>query len=803
MADGKITFSVWLDAEEAQKELNSVKKKIIDLEATLQKQMTIKSGLEQEMQNAAAAAQEAKEKLQQLEQERLRMGAANLAKRGTYSVADMQEITARIEAQKASVQESEKAYQTISAAVDKQNAKIAETNAELERQKTIYGGLTQMAAAAGDEAGRAGKKGAAAARQAGSASDALASRLDKITSRIAGLAKRVLFFSLFTKAFQAFRQYVGKALKTSDEFTSAIARLKGALATAFTPIFTAILPAITALINVLSAAISMIARFVSFLFGSTVEASAAAAESLYDEANALDAVGGGAGKAAKQLAAFDEINQLSEPGGGGGGGGALDTNKIDFTNGIKGQMEELEIYLSGALLVLGAILTFTGASIPLGLGLMAVGALGLASALKEDWDTMPSNIKKALTNTLVLLGAGALVIGAVLAFSGVALPLGLGLMAAGAASLGTAAALNWDTLKEQIVGAWNSIRSWFVKNVGPIFTKEWWAQKFNSIKEGFQNVWNKFSVWVSNAWSKISDWFKKNIAPIFTREWWAKVFTSIHEGFQNVWSKFSAWVSNAWSKISEWFKKTIAPIFTRDWWRQRFDPIHIGFQTAWSTVSSAVSSAWDRISSWFRSTISPIFTADWWAKRWASIRDGFNNVKDQISSALSGAWSSITGWFQSSVAPIFTIDYWIEKFRAILTGFQNVWDQLTSWLTNAWDSLKRWWDGLSLKAPAVQGTSINVGGYSQASGSFRAPGLATGAVIPPNREFLAVLGDQTSGTNIEAPLQTIVDAVREALGGDGFGAVTIPIYLDGQKIAENTVRRINQTARGSGTFSVI
>ena len=43
------------------------------------------------------------------------------------------------------------------------------------------------------------------------------------------------------------------------------------------------------------------------------------------------------------------------------------------------------------------------------------------------------------------------------------------------------------------------------------------------------------------------------------------------------------------------------------------------------------------------------------------------------------------------------------------------------------------------------------------------PRLAQGAVIPPNREFLAVLGDQTSGTNIEAPLETIQDAVALVL----------------------------------------
>ena len=57
------------------------------------------------------------------------------------------------------------------------------------------------------------------------------------------------------------------------------------------------------------------------------------------------------------------------------------------------------------------------------------------------------------------------------------------------------------------------------------------------------------------------------------------------------------------------------------------------------------------------------------------------------------------------------------------------------------------------------------------------PQLAQGAVIPPNREFLAVLGDQKSGTNIEAPLETIVQAFRQALAEQGKDGSNRPIIL--------------------------
>ena len=72
------------------------------------------------------------------------------------------------------------------------------------------------------------------------------------------------------------------------------------------------------------------------------------------------------------------------------------------------------------------------------------------------------------------------------------------------------------------------------------------------------------------------------------------------------------------------------------------------------------------------------------------------------------------------------------------------------------------------------------------------PRLAEGAVIPANREFLAVLGDQKSGTNIETPLETMIEAFRTALSEYGGGDVTIPIYLDGKQIARHVIEINNR-----------
>ena len=67
------------------------------------------------------------------------------------------------------------------------------------------------------------------------------------------------------------------------------------------------------------------------------------------------------------------------------------------------------------------------------------------------------------------------------------------------------------------------------------------------------------------------------------------------------------------------------------------------------------------------------------------------------------------------------------------------------------------------------------------------PALAGGAVIPANRRFLAMLGDQRSGTNVEAPLDTIKQAVAEVLNGfAGGGEQPINIYI-GEELLDTVI----------------
>ncbi len=96
----------------------------------------------------------------------------------------------------------------------------------------------------------------------------------------------------------------------------------------------------------------------------------------------------------------------------------------------------------------------------------------------------------------------------------------------------------------------------------------------------------------------------------------------------------------------------------------------------------------------------------------------------------------------------------------------------------------------ALKSAEAKAKASTPSGNNYASQySSALPRMATGGVIPPNAEFLAILGDQKHGTNVEAPLTTIQDALRNVLrerGGTGGGNTTVILQVDGRELARVT-----------------
>lgn len=130
---------------------------------------------------------------------------------------------------------------------------------------------------------------------------------------------------------------------------------------------------------------------------------------------------------------------------------ALNWNKVkDGTSGVLGTILSTA---SKALLPLGIILALTGVALPLGIALIAVGAISLVAQKKLNWDSIGDKIKSILGTILSVVSKALLPLGAFLALTGVALPLGIALMAAGAVSLAKAKKPDWDTMKKNVGSA--------------------------------------------------------------------------------------------------------------------------------------------------------------------------------------------------------------------------------------------------------------------------------------------------------------------------------------------------------------
>ena len=123
-------------------------------------------------------------------------------------------------------------------------------------------------------------------------------------------------------------------------------------------------------------------------------------------------------------------------------------------NGLSDEIQNviaiITTVVSVAFLAIGAALAFSGANVPLGLTLLAAGAVTMGTAIMPNWNDLSDNVQQKISMITTVVGGALLAVGAILALSGVALPLGLGLMAAGALSLGAVATLNWDFVVNSI-----------------------------------------------------------------------------------------------------------------------------------------------------------------------------------------------------------------------------------------------------------------------------------------------------------------------------------------------------------------
>lgn len=726
-ADGSIIIKTEVDNKKAQSELKRLEIQIDKLNQKISGKQQTMSPLVEQSKQLGAALDEANRKLYNMQNN-----------------TDFYYTTAQVKEQEKTVKTMTAEYNKLNDQIDKMGNSVKADTAKLEEMQSKAGELAGQLAGAGKST-----KGMS------EAAEAAQQRIGKMSKHIATLARRVLVFSLITAALRKIKNYMWEVIQTNDEAMAAVARLKGALMTLAQPIINVVIPAFTLMVNVITRIVNAISRLVSLLFGTTIQKSAQGAKALNDQKKSIEGVGKAAKDASKYLAGFDELNVMDDQSNSDSGGGlGVDTSggiAPDFTGQISDSLSAVvELFTGAALLGLGAILTFSGANIPLGLALMALGAIAIWDSVTENWDAIKEMLQgTALGMAALITGLVLVVLGILLAFSGVSIPVGLGLILAGAAVLAPAVAANWDTLKPQILQVCSELLT--------IGTPLLLAIGLTLTLTGV-NLPLGIGLLVAGA---------AGLAAIAALNW-----DSIVTALQGPIGKVAAIAGASLLVLGIILLFTGVGI-----------PLGLGLILAggaslaaaiapnWDFIKDKISGMWGNIKNWWNTNVAKFFTKEWWSNLGRKVIDG-------LLSGLRNAWNAIVSWVQGAV----------------------------DWISNAFSSVVNFFTGgggTSTQGSFSGQSAVNM----QAMPALRAvdvPALARGAVIPPNREFMAVLGDQKHGTNIEAPADLIRQIFREESGNSG-GDIVIRFTGELAQLARvltpeiTRQQRQNQRAWGGGS----
>lgn len=292
----------------------------------------------------------------------------------------------------------------------------------------------------------------------------------------------------------------------------------------------------------------------------------------------------------------------------------------------------------------------------------------------------------------------------------------------------------------------------------------WGKPIFDGVKEAFrntaniiQNVWETILKPVWDTFMETLDWlWKEHLKPLVDE--FLDFCGTLADGALQIYNKFI-------SPIVNWFVNVFGP------------PIRNAFQMVVSVIGSVIGTVVDAAKGIIEALkgvvnfIVGVFTGDW-KKAWNGIKQAFQGVVDGIKGIFKGAVNVI-------------IDLINTMLRAMTTGINTV------------------IRGVNKMSFTVPDWVLGIGGKTfgfniKEIKGYQIPKLAQGAVIPPNQQFAAILGDQTHGRNLEAPEGLIRQIFREEMGKPNGGDWRIYVMLPDGTITGETVitaaQRANQRA---------
>lgn len=471
-----------------------------------------------------------------------------------------------------------------------------------------------------------------------------------------------------------------------------------------------------------------------------------------------------AGKQAKKsLAAFDDLNIISS----GAGGGAETTPEIS-TGGISG----------GGIDVDTSALTETENEVGGFASVLQEQFAKIAEMATQIWNSEP--IQAFVETSKTILG-----------------------------TLWNFTTTMWDDVKTNTSTTWNNIRDDFstiTSNMLQLWVKVW--QDMNvAIQTWGQPIIDSISGLFNSIWSTAIDPFIQLVTGVladFTQilldlwnEHGATLLNNVGEFVYNIIGLFQSIYDNILEPI-------ITPLLeTLSWlWEEHLSKMVYALGDFIMSLVNGVMEIYnkftDPIVKFILEILSPI-----WSALASTVIGVLGTIIGVVVDVVTGIIEILTGLIDFIVG-VFTGN-WGKALNGIKTTFKGVFDAIAGIFKGV----------LNIFIDVINGL---ISGINSAIGIINAipgveipkipkiPKLAQGAVIPPNKEFLAVLGDQKQGVNIETPLATMVEAFQMALdsrGGYSGGKTEVVLELDGREFGRAVVEQGNRENRRIGTRLVI
>ena len=630
---------------------------------------------------------------------------------------------------------------------------------------------------------------------------AMTKGMGRFSRRIAGLASSALIFNLLSSGLRQMTNYMGTALLSSTSLRQALGNLEGAAMTAAAPLIQVLTPALTALANAAATVFAYLAKLVAFLTGKTVSSAKAAA-------NGMSGTSKAAKDAAKSLAGFDEIERLDKKDSSSGGSGAsgitpnydFDTQD-SFLDSVLAAIEAGEWNRVGQLIAQKLNEALAAIPWPDIQDKAQTWATNIADTLngfiaRLDWRLVGSTLAQGLNTALIFADTMVQSIHWDTLGNGIGNGMNQCVEELDWEALGRVMIAKWKIVFETLHGF---IQTFDFSALGDAFARATmaainnidWPQAAADLVSGAAGLLEALAHWIDGLdWQQIGSTIAECITNIDYAELAQAILDLLSAAVTGLADGLSALaghlVGDFIQGIKQWFDdvQTQAAVagYGDDVAQYLFDGFIDGLEALWNGIGQWI---YDHIFTPFKNGICEAFgihSPSTEAKSWGSY------ISQGLLDGLASKWENITGWLRDLKQNF--VDAWnniraktTETFNSLGQTISDIWNGIGEAIKTAVntaigfmnrllsgaaamvngmiDVLNRFQIDVPEDVPLIGGTSF---GFALDHVSApQIPYLAQGAVIPANREFLAVLGDQSHGTNVEAPLDTIKQAVAEVM----------------------------------------